>query len=402
MGDFKEIFKTLKDLLVSEDLLATKRVIDLQEEHEQILRAELQSTPKVNLSKLSKDTLGTSLIPEEQRGLLAVKVSGDGNCLYNSASVFIKGDETLNGTLRVLTACELYLNAEFYANHAKIHQARGDSSYFEKTLFTLMLTAAGENEWQVSSSKVKAIKAEAAGTSEDNVWSGLVHIMGLATVIKRPIFSVYPNANLALRPLLHGLIHPRLCSPADVSPVYIMWSRDGNLDNRPGAVFQPNHFVPLVCRDDSQLRSLTKSSQVEKVQPITQFFSRKPDLSSKMKLGTKRLATTEQGAELEVPKRPRTASIHARKFNPSWQEEFTWLKFDSEQNLLYCSFCKEAGAEIAGQTDLVTGSTSFKKETLNIHGASNHHRRARDYVLSKVKPTSEGPLSKLFQKIQSE
>jgi len=49
MGDFKKIFKTLKDLLVSEDSLATKRVIDLQEEHEQILRAELQSALKANI-----------------------------------------------------------------------------------------------------------------------------------------------------------------------------------------------------------------------------------------------------------------------------------------------------------------------------------------------------------------
>ena len=158
MDDFKEIFKTLKDLLVSEDSLATKRVIDLQEEHEQILRAELQGVSKVNFSKLSEDTLGTSLIPEEQRGRRAVKVTGDGNCLYNSASVFIKGDETLNGTLHVLTACEIYLNAEFYANHAKIYQAKADSSYSEKTLFTLILTAAGENEWQISRSKVRAVK----------------------------------------------------------------------------------------------------------------------------------------------------------------------------------------------------------------------------------------------------
>ena len=113
MGDFKEIFKTLKDLLVSEDSLANKRVIDLQEEHKQILRAELEGVSKGNISKLSEDTLGTSLIPEEQRGHRTMKVTGDGNCLYNSASVFIKEDETLNGTLRVLTACELYLNVEF-------------------------------------------------------------------------------------------------------------------------------------------------------------------------------------------------------------------------------------------------------------------------------------------------
>lgn len=91
--------------------------------------------------------------------------------------------------------------------------------------------------WQVSSSKVKAVKSEAAGTSADKVWSGLGHFMGLATMIKRPIFSVYPNANLVLRPLMHGLTHPSLCSPADVSPVHIMWSRDGNLGNRPCEVY---------------------------------------------------------------------------------------------------------------------------------------------------------------------
>ena len=92
MKDFKKIFKTFKDLLVSEDSLSTERVVDLQEEHEQILRAELESVPKVNLSRFSEDTLGTALIPEEQCGLRAVKVSGDGNCLYNSASVLIQGD----------------------------------------------------------------------------------------------------------------------------------------------------------------------------------------------------------------------------------------------------------------------------------------------------------------------
>ena len=131
MKDFEKIFKTLKDLLVSEDSSSTERVLDLQEEHEQILRAELESVPKVNLSRFSEDTLGTALLPEEQRGLRAVKVSGDGNCLYNSASVLIKGDETPSGTLRVLTVCELYFNAEFYANHAKISQASRVSPYSE-------------------------------------------------------------------------------------------------------------------------------------------------------------------------------------------------------------------------------------------------------------------------------
>ena len=143
MKDFEKIFKTLQDLLVSQDSLLTESALNLQEEHEHILRWELESVPEVNFSRFTEDTLGTALIPEEQRGLRAVKVSGDGNCLYNSASVLIKGDETLSGTLRVLTVCELYFNAEFYANHEKISKASWVSPYSEKTLFTLVLTSAG-------------------------------------------------------------------------------------------------------------------------------------------------------------------------------------------------------------------------------------------------------------------
>lgn len=127
---------------------------------------------------------------------------------------------------------------------------------------------------------------------------------------------------------MHGLVHPRLCASDDVSPLHILWSRDGNLDNRRGAVFQPNHFVPLLYRKDSEmpLLTLTKSSQgeIQKVRPITQFFSRKADLPSKVKVGTKRLAATEQGDRVEVHKRPRTASTHTRKYNPNWHKEFSW------------------------------------------------------------------------------
>lgn len=65
---------------------------------------------------------------------------------------------------------------------------------------------------------------------------------------------------------------------------------------------------------------------------------------------------------------------------------------------MYCTFCQEAGAEIAGKTDFVTGCTSFKKETLSIHGRSHRHTRARDHLLGKQKPASEGPLSAVFQK----
>ena len=47
---------------------------------------------KVRQSQLEKDDLGTALLPEDTRDrYFAVKVPGDGNCLYNCISIFLSG-----------------------------------------------------------------------------------------------------------------------------------------------------------------------------------------------------------------------------------------------------------------------------------------------------------------------
>jgi len=79
-----------------------------------------------------------------------------------------------------------------------------------------------------------------------------MHIMALSTVIGRPIFTIYPSCSKAIRPLLQGLIKPRIQTPNKISDnncFYILWSRDGSSDNRPNAVYVPNHFVPLLQRE---------------------------------------------------------------------------------------------------------------------------------------------------------
>ena len=43
----------------------------------------------------------------------AIKTSGDGNCLYRSASLILVGNEDLHLLLRLLTAIELFLHASY-------------------------------------------------------------------------------------------------------------------------------------------------------------------------------------------------------------------------------------------------------------------------------------------------
>ena len=109
----------------------------------------------------------------------------------------------------------------------------------------------GDKRLSETGSKTEAVKAEALATLTNGNWSSLIHLMGLPSVISRPVNSVYPGVNLWLRirNLMHRVINPRMMSSGDSSlqePIMILWSRDGNFDNRPGVCFQLNHFVPLL------------------------------------------------------------------------------------------------------------------------------------------------------------
>ena len=72
-----------------------------------------------------------------------------------------------------------------------------------------------------------------------------------------------------------------------------------------------------------------------------------------------------------------------RKFQPHWLNDFDWLEYDGEEDNMTCKFCVER-PQLAGKTDFVTGSRSFKHENLTAHGKSGRHVKCRDSVLGCV------------------
>ena len=62
-----------------------------------------------------------------------------------------------------------------------------------------------------------------------------------------------------------------------------------------------------------------------------------------------------------------------------------------------CEICCSV-PELAGKSDFLTGSCTFKKETLQKHGVSGPHLRARDGLLAKQKPLKEAPIAQSLQK----
>ena len=66
----------------------------------------------------------------------------------------------------------------------------------------------------------------------------------------------YPDCNKGIRPLVNGLISPRVVTSRKVAAIYVLWSRYGCLDNSPRASFQPNHFVFLTNKLRKNLRQV--------------------------------------------------------------------------------------------------------------------------------------------------
>ncbi len=155
------------------------------------------------------------------------------------------GNETLSNTLRFLTSRELSTHADFYVDHSRVKKALETSTKIDANASSWK-----ENfKWLVlsndnSSCDVAAIKREAMDTLKDGRYCSLIHMMALSSVLKMKIFSVYPNRNMLIRPLFHGLIEPRVTDHD--STMYIMWSCLGGHERQSGSIYQPNHFVPVL------------------------------------------------------------------------------------------------------------------------------------------------------------
>lgn len=101
--------------------------------------------------------------------------------------------------------------------------------------------------------------------------------------------------------------------------------------------------------------------------------------SGKTKNDVKRSA---EKAELNkgITKKSKTAP--KRKFMSQWKDEFPWVVFYEDQNVMMCKICCSA-PHVASRTEFLAGCGTFKKETLQKYNIGGGHLHARDAVLAK-------------------
>ena len=73
---------------------------------------------------------------------MALRAKGNGDCLFNSISILLFGDENRSHLLRLWVAGERYFNRSFYADHNAFNYViTSDTDFFPDVLFTVALVS---------------------------------------------------------------------------------------------------------------------------------------------------------------------------------------------------------------------------------------------------------------------
>ena len=113
---------------------------------------------------------------------LSLSVGSDGNCLFHAVSIGVIGSEEMSNELRLLTAIELYENADFYGNHPHFDTVLSTMVGYSTTvnnLFTQSLSDAGCKVYTKIKCRSMAVKEEA----EYVYWSSFICVMALCSVL---------------------------------------------------------------------------------------------------------------------------------------------------------------------------------------------------------------------------
>lgn len=221
-----------------------------------------------SLKQRNIDAISMALLPTDFNEWVPLTILGDGNCLYNAVSISLVDNISLAALLRMLTASELFTYSEFYAKHPQLEDFAKKSGYSLAAITSIFLSE--NNAQRVFNGKranaSKAIETLAQATAKPYVYSSPFNILALASVIRRPIFSAYPDQPTALRMKLatHGFYYPKeaftSCSDIDditSDAIYVMWTRTNQIPITP---WKPNHFVLLKKKTDVPLVKIDTSA----------------------------------------------------------------------------------------------------------------------------------------------
>ncbi|XP_009983553.1 PREDICTED: vertnin [Tauraco erythrolophus] len=206
--------------------------------------------------ELEVDRVARSLYPEDApSNMLPLVCKGEGNRLFEAASVLLWGNPSLSLELQVRTVVEMLLHKQYYLN------GMIDSKVMLQAARYSLCTEETPEMTSLPMAILEAIfDADIKATCFPGTFANMWHVYALASVLQCNIYSIYPMSNLKIRPYFNRLIRPRKCGPR-TSTLHIMWS--GQQLSR--QVFKAQYFVAVVGLEELEP---TMPSPEPPVQPM--------------------------------------------------------------------------------------------------------------------------------------
>ncbi len=156
--------------------------------------------------------------------------------------------------LRVRTVCELACHEQHYLRPEVVAFCGVQDDDSQRVTRNARLHATSAN-WERAISQTVPSDSELVReifildcleTTKEGTWCNMWHLHALASVLKSPVRSIYPDCNHYTRPLIHKIVTPREggSSAPHGEPINIMWTRTCPMVG--SGQWCPNHFVPCI------------------------------------------------------------------------------------------------------------------------------------------------------------
>uniref|UniRef100_A0A8C8SM26 Vertnin n=1 Tax=Pelusios castaneus TaxID=367368 RepID=A0A8C8SM26_9SAUR len=219
--------------------------------------------------ELEVDRVARSLYPEDApSNMLPLVCKGEGNHLFEAASVLLWGNPSLSLELQVRTVVEMLLHKHYYLN------GMIDSKVMLQAARYSLCTEESPEMTSLPLAILEAIfDADIKATCFPGTFANMWHVYALASVLQCNIYSIYPMSNLKIRPYFNRLIRPRKCGP-QTSTLHIMWSGQ-QLSTQ---VFKAQYFVAVVGLEELEPTSPSPEPPAQPV-PTREFLKSDPQLT---------------------------------------------------------------------------------------------------------------------------